>query len=734
MMKRFLLVLIVFAGALSEESYGQRKVTVETMYSGAIFATDVEPDTLWRPDGKLLAYDKRRPDMGFRLIDPKSGAAAPLLDESRAAAALAKAGMDAEAELSWPEQFSEDGNRWLFVGKNDLFVFDTTTLECVRATETPDEEEKAPRLSPDGKKVAYVKKNDLYVFDIASKKTTRLTSEGTDTVLCGTVSWVYWEEIFGRQDIGYWWSDDSTTIAFLKTDESPVPEVAFVDFKPTVPEVKKQRYPKAGNANPVVAVGIVALADEPKVVWADLSKKSYEYIARVQWLNDSKRLAVQTMNRAQNELDLRLVDKDTGAATIVLTEKDEAWVNIHDDLVFLEDGAHFLWVSERTGFAHIYRYKLDGTLVNAVTAGEWAVRDTGAVYWLHQAIKHVDEKNGWVYFTTIKDNSIENQVYRAKLDGSASERLTKENGVHSPSFSKDGAFFVDSWSNARTPKTTVVRNADGTQSAELAAAFKTPIERIDPVYPEFFTVKARDGFVMPAFIYKPKDFDPTKKYPVILYCYGGPAAPSVTDAWNGQDLMYAQILLQEGFLYACIDNRSATNISKKTENAISGQMYGDSELDDLLDGVAWLKSEPYVDSARVGIWGWSGGGSYTLLALTRSKEFKAGIAVAGVTRWEYYDTKWGEASMKRPQDNEKGYKYTDLTRRAKNLSGRLLLVHGTYDDNVHIQNTWHFVDELVKAGKLFEMMIYPMRKHGLEDLPARLHLYRTMVEFWKRSL
>lgn len=731
------LLLIIAAATLPAQT---KRVTVDVLYGPEVASTDIAPDKTWAADGTAILCDRRSPQ-GLVRMDPATGRMAPACDVVKALGALAKAGAKMEG-LGWPEGFDSAAGRALYVDGGDLFVLDLATADAWRVTNTPKVEETAPRLSPDGKWVSFVAANDLYACEFESSATHRITRDGSDTTLNGTLSWVYWEEIFGRQDVGYWWSPDSTAITYLRTDESSVPLCSFVDFQPATPTVHTQRYPKAGAENPKIGVFCASMVRvDGNVGWktaaADLSKRPWEYVCRVTWLPDGKRYAVQTMTRAQTTLDLSFVDRDTGTATTILSESDPAWVNINDDLTFLKDGQHFLWVSERTGFGHIYRYKLDGTLVNAVTSGEWAVHDTGAVYWLHQAIKAVDEKAGVVYFNSHKKNSVENHVYRARLDGSEAadpKALTEVHGIHAPSFSPDASVFLDESSNAETPKHLTLCNADGSKIADVARPFTRPLGTYGVVFPELFTVQTPDGFKMPASILKPKDFDPSRKYPVILYGYGGPAAPTVLDSWNGGDLFYHQMLLAEGFLVASIDNRSATAISKKTENVMAGQMYGDDVLNDLVAGVKWLKEQPFVDPERVGIWGWSGGGSLTLLGMTRSAEFKAGIAVAPVARWEYYDTKWAEQSLKRPQENPKGYEVCDLTRHAKDIHGRLMLAFGTYDDNVHPQNEQHFINELIKAGKHYELQVYPMRKHGLADLAARKHLFATMLDFWKRNL
>jgi dipeptidyl-peptidase-4 len=298
--------------------------------------------------------------------------------------------------------------------------------------------------------------------------------------------------------------------------------------------------------------------------------------------------------------------------------------------------------------------------------------------------------------------------------------------------SPDEQFYIDAFSDAKTPPSLTLRRSDGSLQQTIVAPLKEPLTRFDVQYPSVTTIPAADGFQMPARILKPKDFRSEAKHPVIIFVYGGISSPTVSNGWQ-PDLLFYQLLLEEGFVVVKVDNRAATAISKKLENTVLGKV-GDPETSDLLDATRWLKKQPWVDGERVGIWGWSYGGTMTLNLMTRSKEFKAGIAVAPCTDWRYYDTKWSEAILKTPKENPGGYTGTSLVKRAGDLHGRLLLVHGTYDDNVHPQNTQAFADALINAGKLFDMMIYPMRKHDIGDRPATIHLYRTMLEFWKSNL
>jgi dipeptidyl-peptidase-4 len=713
------------------------RITLDWVFSDEGKSAASVPDHAWFESGHGLLYDKH-PEMAQRTLeslDPSTGARRKLVDSEKSLKLLNEMFKPEEPyeELGWPSALDPQGGYAAYVKEDDLMLLDLGSGEWSRITET-DDVVKSPRFSPDGKWLAYVRGNDLSVREIETGEEKRLTEDGTETLLNGTVSWVYWEEIFGRSDQGYQWSPDSKSIAYLQTDESGVGLMTFVDFEPNVPKVIHQRYPKTGEANPRVRAGVVAL-ETGKTAWVDLGAYPYEYLARVNWLPDGKRLAVQTLDRQQTKLDLFLADAATGEVSHVMRETDPGWINLHDDLYFLEKQDRFVWASERDGFAHLYLYEMDGTLVRRITDGEWALSASGGVFWARQAVSHIDEEGGWVYFTALEKSSIEKQLYRVRLDGTGFERISQGDGTHRILFRTDGAYYLDDYSAIDRMPSLELHESDGSGMRTLAEPRPDLVERFELLPRELFSVSARDGFPMPAMMLKPRDFDPNKKYPVVIYVYGGPSAPTIAHAWSGSaEDYYEQILADRGYIVFRVDNRSATAISKQLENTILHAGYGDAELNDLLDGVKWLKSQPYVDPERVGIWGWSGGGSFTLLALTKTREFRAGVAVAAVTDWAYYDTKWAEAYMKRPQDNPEGYASTSHAARAKELHGRLLLVHGTYDDNVHPQNAWRFADELIDANIMFDMMIYPMRKHGIEDDEAQQHLYSTMLEFWDRNM
>ncbi len=735
--QRYFLAILVFILLLSPYALAQEKeeISIEWIYSNKSVEISSLPSFTWLNDGTALLYDNRKPpkERSFEFLNPASGKRSPALDKENALSSFKDlTGKTFPQRLLFnPPAVDVYGRRTAYLYLEDVFVLDLSSSQFLRATET-EEPEKSINFSPDGNMLAYIRNNDLFVYDLNSRQEIQVTHDGSETLLNGTLSWVYWEEIFGRKDIGYWWSPDSKSIAFFQTDESAVGIAYFLDHRPNYAKLIKQRYPKTGTTNPKVKVGIIDVA-KGKTTWVGLDPDSYEYVIRVKWLPDSTKLSVQTMTRNQDHLDLYIAERSSGEATRTLTETNEGWINIHDDLHFFKDGKRFIWASERDGYNHLYLYTMDGNLINQVTKGKWAIASSGGgVYWVRQAIAAIDEANSWVYFTALKESSLERHLYRVRLDGTGLERLTKEAGTHGISFSTDGKFYMDRYSNISTPPALTLHKNDGTRVSTIANPRLEIPEKLGMQHPEFFTIPAEDGFPLPAQILKPKDFDASKKYPLILNVYGGPSAPEVSNSWQSQ--YFEQILLRRGYLVASVDNRSATGISKTLENTILKNTMGDGELSDLVSAIRWLKAQPYIDPERVGIWGWSGGGTFTLLAMTRSQEFKAGIAVAAVTAWRYYDSVWAEALMKQPDENPEGYEKNDLNRYAKDLHGRLLIVHGTYDDNVHIQNIWNFVDELIKANKMFDLMVYPMRKHGIADRAARVHLYTKMLEFWDMNL
>lgn len=690
------------------------------MFSPEAKAPSVLPRTLWAGDGTFLFEDLRLPEKERVLerVDPASGKRAPLVDAGRVLARLKELGVkEAPVRLPWPAELDGQGRRALYRIGGAWFVVDLAGAE-VTAVGAAD----AALLSPDGARVALSRDHDLYLRDLAGGAERRITSDGSATVLNGTFSWVYWEEIFDHRDAAFWWSPDSRTLAFLRSDDSQVPLHRFPDFQPWQAKVHEQRYPQPGTPNPAVRLGLVP-AGGGAVAW--MGGAPFEYLVGVAWTPDG-RAAVETLNRAQDALELAAVGPD-GIRKPVLTERSPTWVHFYAPR-WLGDGS-LLLASDRSGYDHLYRFDGAGTLLNAVSRGDWSLWPWGQYAGGRSGLVDVDEKAGWAWFTCQADGSVERQLWKARLDGTGLQRASQGSGSHQVTFSPRHDFYLDAWSSVtRTPSLTLHR-ADGSVAQVLAEPRPAP----DLPRPELRTFRAGDGVALPLWVLKPRDFDPSRRHPVIFEVYGGPGAPSVTDAWSAGG-GFSQVLASQGYVVVAADNRSSAGLGMKFEASIKGRLYGETEVKDLEAAVDWVKAQPWADPGRLGVWGWSGGGTYTLAALTRTRAFKAGVAVAPVTDWRFYDSVYTEMSMKRPEDNPEGYQATSEVASAKDLHGRLLLVHGTFDDNVHPQNAQAFADALIAAGLPFEQMVYPMRKHGISDRPAQLHLYRTMLEFWKRNL
>jgi dipeptidyl-peptidase-4 len=504
----------------------------------------------------------------------------------------------------------------------------------------------------------------------------------------------------------------------------------FVHFKPATQEVVCQRYPKAGQANPRVRLGIVEVSSQ-KTTWIDCGE--YEYLDRFKWLPESKKIAVQTLNRRQSELKLFIADRKSGRFRKILTETQPAWINLNDSPYFLGDGKRFIWLSERDGYQHLYLYSMDGQLIRQLTKGDFMVLHSEKdLVSGNGGLEGIDEQ-GWVYFTSNKHALKERHLYRIRLDGSGLERLTQESGVHVVSFSPKGRYFLDAFSDSSTSPSLSLHRADGEKLGDLVPSAGDLLQGLDIPFPEYQAFPVDDGLHLPAMMTKPLDFSPSKKYPAIIYVYGGPGSQQVIDRWRDRWLWHS-LLAQEGFLVFVFEVRTGMGKSKALETSVYGRAYGMQNVKDILAGVRWLQSMPFVDQERLGIWGASGGGCTTLYTMTHCDVFKTGIAKAPVSDWHFYDTIYTERYQGTPQDNPEGYRETSSVLAASNLKGKLLVIHGTYDDNVHPQNTYAFINQLIEHNMPFELMIYPWRKHGFRDKAANVHYYTLMLDFWRKNL
>lgn len=684
----------------------------------------------WNADGTYRQFKVDPTGGQFVRVNAATGAEQPFIDKGRLEAALVPAGILPDAARKIAAQpsfrFSKTENAVIITSENDLYLYDLANGRARRLTTTPTVAETEADFSPDGKMVSFVRGNNLFVVDTATGRETQLTRDGGEKILNGVLDWVYEEELYGRGNKrGYWWSPDSTSIAFLRTDESPVPKFPIVDHTRQPQNVENMDYPKAGDPNPLVTLGSVnARTRAARFVNTSAYQPKDFLISRVAWTPDSRQIVYQAQNREQTFLDLNAADKMTGASRTLFRETSPGWVEVIDNPEFLKDGS-FVWQSARNGFKHLYHFDRNGRLIKQLTDGRWEVR----------SLYGVDERGGWAYFSSAGQSDVWNaeHVYRVRLDGTQLTQLTKTPGNHSASFNPTFTHFVDYWSDANTPTQTRLYRADGTLERVLNENRVEALSQYKLGKTEFLSVRTRDGFEMEAMMILPPDFDKNKKYPVLSYTYAGPHAPSVRNAFGGSRYMWHQMMAQKGYIIWICDNRTA---SGKGEEATwkAYQNLGELELRDIEEGLDYLRRLPYVDASRIGLWGWSYGGYMTSYAMTHSKSFKAGIAGGTVADWRLYDSIYTERYMKTPQNNPAGYERSSVLKAAPNLSGRLMLIHGTMDDNVHMQNTIQLAYELQKAGKQFDLMLYPTQRHGVVNPAQAKHMYQLMTDFLLKNL
>jgi dipeptidyl-peptidase-4 len=724
-------VFVFSTGAQEPTAVSGKALTVERIYSMPSLSGRVTRGLTWTPDGKQLSYFEtkgsgREAKTEIWVMDAASGQRHLLVasdklesilpaDSSKPTQATGL-GRRAPSQFQW----APDGAGILFQGPTSLAWLDVKS-QTGRALVSGNAAIADPKISPDGRFVSFVRDHNLWVVSAADGKERAITQGGTEEIRKGELDWVYPEEL--EIKTAYWWAPDSSAIAYLEMDERKVAQYPMVDFASPSGEAEMERYPVAGGANPVVRVLIAALSGgEPRVM--DIGAETDIYIPRVNWLMDSKHVAIQRLNREQNTLDLFIADAATGSARVALTEKDPYWINVSDDLYFLMDGKRFLWSSERTGYRHLYLYDLGGKQLAQLTKGDWEV----------SALDTVDESKGLVYFTATEKSPLERHLYRVGLDGTGFTRITKAEGTHAAVMAPNRAAFYDTYSNTATPPRQDLYRTDSSsiapinenKVAELADYHLSPVE--------FLSVKSRDGLLLNASIIKPPNFDAKKEYPVLVSTYGGPHAQVVRNLWGGSTFLWHEMMAQKGYIVFLLDNRGSAGRGHAFETPLHFRL-GAQELSDQRDGVQYLKSLPYVDANRIGIWGWSYGGHMTLHAMFEAgDDFKAGFAGGPVTDWHYYDSIYTERYLGLPQKNAKGYEDSSPAKYAPQLKGKLLIAHGTGDDNVHFANTLTVINDLIDAGKYVEVLAFPGRGHGVSDPPARRVLMQRVTQFFLDNL
>jgi dipeptidyl-peptidase 4 len=608
--------------------------------------------------------------------------------------------VDSAIDLNSPESSTESFDRLIYRHQNHLFLLDTRQKTFRQITNAV-QPEKNPVISPDGRYCAYTRENDLYVADLNAGTESRVTSDGGKDIHNGYAAWVYYEEIFGRptQYRAFWWSPDSRHLAFYRFDESAVPLFPVYNADGLHGNLEQTHYPEAGDPNPKVRIGIIPAGKPSPVVWADFNENDDQYFGTPFWTPDGKDLIIQWMNRRQDSLLLWGINPSAGSKKLIYTEHQPSWVEWFESIDFLGNNKGFILRSDKDGWSHLYLHAMDGSLIRRLTSGNWSVTD----------VKYVDESGERVYFTAKKEASTSTDLYVVGLDGTGLKRLTSGPYNHSVQLSPKGSYFITTYSNLTTPPKMALCDRNGKIVRELGDSKTSEFDNFQVALPELVHVNTPDGYALPVTVTLPLNFDSTAMYPVLISIYGGPASPSVYNSWGG---LRNQWLAREGVIQVAVDHRGSGHFGKAGESLMYRHL-GEWEMNDYIEVVKWLRRKPYVDSTRVGITGGSYGGYVTCLALTKGAGwFTHGIALFSVTDFRLYDSHYTERYMDTPAADSGGYAEASVTTYADKYKGLLRIVHGTMDDNVHMQNSIQLVDKLEDLGKHFEFMMYPGGRHG----------------------
>lgn len=620
-------------------------------------------------------------------------------------------------------QWSADGKALLFPLGGDVYYFRLGDKKARRLLNT-DAFETDIKLSPKGHYISYIRDQNLYIKEIATGKEQAITTEGGGNIKYGMAEFVAQEEM-GRMT-GYWWSPDESHIAFTRVDETPVDIITRSEIYADKIEMIEQKYPKAGTPNVLVTLAVEDIHSH-KRTWVDMGKDKDIYFARGNWMPDSQTFTYQWQTRDQQTLELRAFDINTQNQSVLLTETSPTWVNLNDDLHFLKSNNQFIWASERNGFKHLYLYNNDGSLVKALTSGNWVVDNVEAI----------DEKQGVVYFTGRKDTPVESHLYRVSLNGGDITRLSQRDGYHEISFSQDASIYVDRFSTVNTPFQVSLHKADGKQITWLEENKLDANHPLSPYLdswtkPEFGHITTPDGAELQYRLFKPANLD--KPHAAIVFLYGGPHAQVVTNKWYGDRGLLMQYWVDQGYVVFTLDNRGSNYRGKAFEDPIYKKM-GTVEVADQVEGVKFLRTLPYVDADRIGVHGHSYGGYMTLMTMFKAGDyFKAGVSGAPVTDWRLYDTHYTERYMGNPTTDDEAYTASSVFPYAKDLKGPLLIYHGMADDNVLFTHSTMLYKHLQDLAIPFETMDYVGKKHSIRGKNTGIHLYHTITNFFNRNL
>ncbi|GAA4453275.1 S9 family peptidase [Nibrella saemangeumensis] len=710
----------------------KRQITLDEVWGQNAFAQKTVAGVNWMKAGGY--YTSLESGRVVRYSIASGQAAETLFDEKQAKTEAGQAIQIEDYQLSADERklliTTDEEQIYRRSSKAEFYMYDLDTKKLTRLSAKG--KQMYATFSPNGRKVAFIRDNNLFVTDLGTMTETQLTTDGKrNEIINGAADWVYEEEF--SMSRAFDWSPDSRRIAWQRFDESRVPEFNMQRWGSLYPADYRFKYPKAGEANAIVTIWVIDL-DKQKKVQIDTGTETDMYLPRIRWTQNPNLLSVRRLNRLQNRLDLLHADAMTGKTSIVLTEKSPTYVDLEltDDLTYLQDGKTFLNSSERNGYKHLYLHDMSGKAIRQLTTGNWEVDN----------VLGVDETSKVVYFTSTEVSPMERHLYRVGLDGKNKIRLTPQAGTHSINMSPDYSYYLQYHTTTASPYTVSVQQAPRgketaaklVRTAENNDALKARLQEYSISPKRFFQFTTSENVSLNGWMIRPVNFDSTRRYPVLMFVYGGPGSQQVRNTWEARDFFWYQTLAQKGYLMVCVDNRGTGGRGKDFRTVTYGQL-GKLETQDQIEGAKYLGTLPYVDKSRIGIWGWSFGGYMSALCMTIGADyFKAGISVAPVTTWRFYDTIYTERFLKRPQDNPSGYDDNSPLTHAAKLKGNFLLIHGTGDDNVHFQNAVAFQDALIKAGKQFQSFYYPNRAHGISGGNTRLHLYRMMTDFVEKNL
>src|SRR5438093_1698924 len=727
--RRFLVVcaVIAFVEPLAAQGVQAPPLTVHAIWGSREYASDLV-DITWMKDGK--AYTAIEQDASGSTDMYQVGALTGTKQLLVRGADLVPPGGGKPIVIE-EYRFSGDGSKlllftnsarvWRQNTKGTFYVWDLAGKRLGPVSARPGYQQFA-KFSPDGRMVGFVRDNNLYVTDLATGAETALTTDGGENVINGTSDWVYEEELDLRD--AFRWSPDGRRIAFWRFDQTAIRPFYLVDHDSLYPALVPVRYPKAGTTNSTVKIGVTEVATG-RTSWVDLGADKDSYVAAMDFADSPNDLWLTRLNRHQNRLDLLLADATSGASRVIMSDTDSAWVDGNQPR-WIAGGRQFLFVSERDGYDQVYLFNRDGSLVRRVTPGGW---DVLQVY-------GVDEKKQVLYCGGAIDGPLGRPLVRIGLDGKGLARISTEPGTHGIEFDPTFQLYADTYSRSGIPPVQTLRRADGRLVRTLAdnAALAAKVTALGLVRPEFITLKTPDGVELNAWIIKPKGFDPSRRYPLLMNVYGGPGSQTVTDSWGGANYLWHQMLARDGYLVASVDNRGTGGRGARFMK-LTYLHLGRYESADQIASARWFAAQPYVDPDRIGIWGWSYGGYMSSLSMFRGGGvFKAPLAVAPVTDWRLYDTIYTERYMRTPLENPAGYAEGAPLAYADSLKGHFLLVHGTGDDNVHFQNSVRLVERLEAANRQFDMRIYPNKTHAIAGGNTRENLYGLFTAWLEKNL